>query len=105
MIKAVQKAEQMSRKTPQEISGQVAQVFNLLYRRFPIGGLFGDSKRLWIYQSTGGLETRDTAGWKPALRDLPSLKHFLPDVELMWDLGFEIWDFPLCSEERQGVTR
>ncbi len=39
----------------------VAQVSNLLYRRLPVG-------RLCLLGSICGLEIRDTAGWKPALR-------------------------------------
>src|SRR5438552_6923227 len=42
----------------------VAQVSNLLYRRFPIGRPFA---RPSDRQKASGLETRDTAGWKPAL--------------------------------------
>ncbi len=40
--------------------GCVAQVSNLLYRRPPVG-------RLYLLGGIGGLEIRDTAGWKPAL--------------------------------------
>jgi hypothetical protein len=39
----------------------VAQISNLLYRRLPVGGPSGDTVAC-------GLEIRDTAGWKPALR-------------------------------------
>src|SRR5262245_55120509 len=45
----------------------VAQVSNLPYRRFPIG-----RRSKWSWASNCrpacGLEIRDTAGWKPALR-------------------------------------
>jgi hypothetical protein len=46
----------------------VAQVSNLLYRRFPIGSGFERSSRPSPFQRPGGLETRDTADWKSALR-------------------------------------
>jgi WD40 repeat protein len=46
----------------------VAQVSNLLYRRFPIGSRFERSSRPGPFQRPGGLETRDTADWKSALR-------------------------------------
>ena len=41
-------------------AGLVAQVSNLLYRRLPVG-------RPLEGRGAGGLEIRDTAGWKPAL--------------------------------------
>ena len=44
----------------------VAQVSNLLYRRFPIGRMFRDSPRSNAC-GAGGLEIRDTADWKSAL--------------------------------------
>src|SRR5438552_3627636 len=51
-----------------EPSGEsVAQVSNLLYRRFPIGGMRRDSPRSNAC-GAGGLEIRDTADWKSALR-------------------------------------
>src|SRR5712691_11457244 len=40
---------------------EVAQVSNLLYRRLPVG-------RACELRSVGGLEIRDTADWKSALR-------------------------------------
>ena len=43
--------------------GCVAQVSNLPYRRLPVG-------RLHVLGRVGGLEIRDTAGWKVALRPL-----------------------------------
>ncbi len=45
----------------------VAQVSNLLYRRFPIGRAWRCGER-WIVRGACGLETRDTADWKSALR-------------------------------------
>ena len=39
----------------------VAQVSNLLYRRLPVGTPL-------VRRGACGLEIRDTAGWKPALR-------------------------------------
>ena len=43
----------------------VAQISNLLYRRFLIGKL---SEPLLTMHTASGLETRDTADWKSALR-------------------------------------
>jgi hypothetical protein len=57
--------------------GHVAQVSNLLYRRLPVG-------RLDPLGRVCGLEIRDTASWKPALR-LPvseSLYHSLSTSSL-----------------------
>ncbi|MEW6304352.1 MAG: hypothetical protein AB1705_12820 [Verrucomicrobiota bacterium] len=48
----------------------VAQVSNLLYRRFPIGRRLAHAVE---QRETGRLETCDTAGWKPALRSLLAL--------------------------------
>src|SRR5512138_538648 len=42
--------------------GLVAQVSNLPYRRLPVG------RTSLPIRTASGLETRDTAGWKPALR-------------------------------------
>jgi cobalt-zinc-cadmium efflux system membrane fusion protein len=47
---------------------QVAQVFNLLYRRFAIGRPSASFKTARIGGTSRRLETCDTAGWKPALR-------------------------------------
>jgi hypothetical protein len=44
----------------------VAQVSNLLYRRFPIGGTCAGSKRFWMGRSVSGLES-ETAEWKSVL--------------------------------------
>ena len=43
----------------------VAQVSNLLYRRLPVGGPFVCAVDR---RAVSGLETRDTADWKSALR-------------------------------------
>jgi outer membrane protein, multidrug efflux system len=53
----------------------VVQIPNLLYRRFSIGPALEYSKRLWTEGSACGLETRDTAGWKSALRVDSTLQH------------------------------
>jgi len=45
----------------------VAQVSNLLYRRIPFGRPPGHSESQAL-STASGLEIRDTAGWKPALR-------------------------------------
>ena len=49
----------------------VAQVSNLLYRRLPVG-------RLSPPRRARGLEIRDTAGWKPALRFTFHVSFFTP---------------------------
>ncbi len=50
-----------SLRAPLGCRSYVAQVSNLLYRRLPV-------RRLYLLGSICGLEIRDTAGWKPALR-------------------------------------
>ena len=58
---------------PKPSGESVAQVSNLHYRRFPIGGMLRDSARSNIGVA-GGLEIRDTADWKSALQ--PRFRHF-----------------------------
>ncbi|MEW6301892.1 MAG: MBOAT family O-acyltransferase [Verrucomicrobiota bacterium] len=71
----------------------VAQVSNLLYRRFPIGRLFdrgvADSAR-------SGLETRDTADWKSALhrRQASGCEISGPGMQAGATLG--VWRLPLA---------
>src|SRR5437867_12767428 len=62
----------MKRTSMHEPSGErpVAQVSNLLYRRFPIGRTFREPARSNTC-SARGLEIRDTADWKSALRSDP----------------------------------
>ena len=45
----------------------VAQISNLLYRRIPFGRP-PDHSKTQEFSEAGGLEVRDSAGWKPALR-------------------------------------
>src|SRR6266540_1927967 len=45
----------------------VAQISNLLYRRIPFGKP-PDRSEAQEFSQASGLEIRDTAGWKPALR-------------------------------------
>jgi len=47
----------------------VAQISNLLYRRIPFGRP-PDNSGTQAGAKAGGLEIRDTAGWKPALRSV-----------------------------------
>ncbi len=47
------------------VAQRVAQVSNLLYRRLPVGEACA---RTQACRTACGLETRDTAGWKPALQ-------------------------------------
>src|SRR6266705_942271 len=46
----------------------VAQVSNLLYRRFPIGNALNTRTGSFAVVSPAGWKPRDTAGWNPALR-------------------------------------
>jgi len=52
---------------PEASASLVAQVSNLLYRRIPFGRSPAQSESQ-EFSTAGGLEIRDTAGWKPALR-------------------------------------
>src|ERR1051325_5758413 len=54
------------RTLPARYGSGVAQISNLLYRRIPFGRTSDDSVTQEI-STAGGLEIRDTAGWKPAL--------------------------------------
>src|SRR5437667_8322512 len=55
----------------------VAQVSNLLYRRFPIGRSLRGSARS-VTCSVCGLEIRDTADWKSELRGSALRRRFTP---------------------------
>jgi len=46
----------------------VAQIFNLLYRRITFGTVREFPRPVGIGQTSGGLQTRDTADWKSALQ-------------------------------------
>ncbi len=50
------------------IEAHVAQISNLLYRRFPIGRVTGSSERVGSFARPAGWKPCDTADWKSALR-------------------------------------
>jgi hypothetical protein len=68
--------------------GCVAQVSNLLYRRLPVG-------RLYLLGRICGLEIRDTADWKSALR--------LPVGETREISGLSLGRLDISGQKKRGA--
>ena len=71
------------RTLPARYGSGVAQISNLLYRRIPFGRTSDDSVTQEI-STAGGLEIRDTAGWKPALLRNLSKSEMRPEQSCRW---------------------